>query len=234
MSDELVRYETSDDVATLTMDDGKANALSPAMIEALQDALSRAEKEAKAVVLVGRPGRFCAGFDLKIMMSGPEPAKKLVSDGADLLMRMYAFPKPLVIACTGHAIAGGALILLVGDTRICAEGEFKLGLNEVSIGMTLPVLAQELARDRLDPRHLVQATVQSTIYAPQDAAAAGFVDRVAPPESLLEQAHSEAKRLSALPEQAYAATKARLRRKTIGHIRETLEADMAEIAAPLG
>jgi enoyl-CoA hydratase len=220
-------YALRDDVALLTMDDGKANALSHEMIDAIQAALDRAEKEAKALVLTGREGRFCAGFDLKTMMSGLEAAQALVTSGADMYMRLYGFPLPVVAACTGHALAGGALLLLASDTRIGAEGEFKIGLNEVAIAMPLPVLAQELARDRLGVRHLTEATVQARIYSPDGAAEAGYLDRLTGVDTLLDEALDEAKRLGQLPRAAYAHTKAKLRERTIAHIRSTLTADMA-------
>jgi enoyl-CoA hydratase len=226
---ELLSYEERDGVAVVTMDDGKANALSHDMLKALQGALDRAEQEAQALLLVGREGRFCAGFDLKTMMSGIEAATGLVSAGAEMYMRMYAYPLPVVAACTGHALAGGALLLLASDTRIAAEGAFKIGLNEVAISMPLPILAQELARDRLSKRHLTAATVQAKIYAPSEAVDAGYVDAVVAPESLIEQAHAEAKRLGALPRNAYGHTKAKLREATIAHIRNTLAGDMADL-----
>src|SRR6185369_13460742 len=130
----------------------------------------RAEKEAQAIVLSGRPDRFCAGFDLKVMMSGPENATALLVRGSDLLMKLYGASIPLVIACTGHALAGGALVLLTGDVRIGAAGAFRIGLNEVSIGMPVPVLAMELARDRLSPTDLACATLMAQIYTPEEAA----------------------------------------------------------------
>src|SRR4051812_25286298 len=151
------------------MDDGKANALSDDMITSLLDALVRAEKEADAIVLLGRPDRFCAGFDLKIMMSGPENAKALLRRGSDLLLKLYGVPIPLVIGCTGHALAGGALVLLTGDARIGASGAFRIGLNEVSIGMPVPVMAMELARDRIPNTELARATLFAQIYGPEEA-----------------------------------------------------------------
>src|SRR5262245_39765802 len=147
------------------MDDGKANALSVAMIDALIGALDRAEKEAKALVLAGRPERFCAGFDLKVMMAGFDQAAALLKHGSELLMRLYAAKVPLVIACTGHALAGGALVVLTGDWRIGAQGAFKIGLNEVSIGMPVPVLAMELARDRLITHEVPRAKLIDRLSA---------------------------------------------------------------------
>lgn len=227
---EILSYELRDGVALLKMDDAKANALSHEMLDAIDGALDRAEKEAGAVVLVGRPGRFSAGFDLKTMMSGIEPAKRLVAAGAEMYMRVYGFPLPVVAACTGHALAGGALLLLVSDTRIGAEGDFKIGLNEVSISMTLPILAQELARDRIATRHLTEAAIQAKVYTPDGAAEVGYLDRLAGTDDVVEEAVAEAKRLAQLPRTAYAKTKAKLRERTITYIRDTLADDMASVS----
>ncbi len=232
VNSEILTYTLEGTTAVVQMDDGKANALSDAMITALLAALSRAEKEAGALVLVGRPDRFCAGFDLKVMMSGPEAAKTLLGRGSELLMRLYGATIPLVIACTGHALAGGALVLLTGDVRIGAAGAFRIGLNEVSIGMPVPVLAMELARDRLVATELARATLMAQIYAPDTAAKAGYLDEVVPAADVLTRAKEEAVRLSALSQRAFAATKTRLRGKTIAHIHATLEDDMNNLLNP--
>lgn len=228
MSESLVHFELSADVAVLRMDDGKANALSPEMLDALDHAFDRAEAEAKAVVLTGRAGRFCAGFDLRHMMAGPEQARALVTRGADTLMRAYSFPKPLVVACTGHALAGGALVVLTGDVRIGTLGEFKIGLNEIAIGMPLPILALEMARDRLDPRKLAQATLLAQQFDPVAAVSAGYLDEAVEPDQLLPRAMAEATRLCQLSGAAFAATKNALRREKIKFIRDTLEANIRE------
>lgn len=234
MSTDILRYTLEGTTAILSMDDGKANALSDAMIEALVESLARAEKEAGAVVLAGRAERFCAGFDLKVMMSGPENAKALLRRGSDLLMKLYGLPVPLVVACTGHALAGGALVLLTGDVRIGAAGAYRIGLNEVSIGMPVPVLAMELARDRITTTELGRATLEATIYGPEEAARVGYLDAVVPAGEVLAKAKQEATRLTALARPAYAATKARLRGKTVAHILGSLEEDMKSLLAPLG
>jgi enoyl-CoA hydratase len=232
MSSDLVSYSLEDKVAVVTMDDGKANALSQQMIDALLAALTRAEQEASAMVLAGRAERFCAGFDLRVMMASPASAVALLRGGSELLLRLYAAKVPLVIACTGHALAGGALVVLTGDYRIGATGAYKLGLNEVSIGLPVPVLAMELARDRLSKRALVHATLLAQIYDPEGAVSAGYLDTVAPADEVLAKARAEAKRLSALPGGAFRATKQRLRGATIELIRNTLESDMATIMSP--
>ncbi|MBS1118620.1 MAG: Enoyl-CoA hydratase [Deltaproteobacteria bacterium] len=226
MSSELVTYTLEGTTAVLRMDDGKANALSDAMIEALTAALAKAEAEAGAIVLAGRPDKFCAGFDLRTMMSGPENAKALLQKGSQLLLALYGASLPLVVACTGHALAGGALVVLTGDLRIAAAGAFRIGLNEVSIGLPVPVLAMELARDRLTAAALPSATLGARIYSPDEAVIAGYVDEVAPPEAVLPRAVAEATRLGALPRSAYRATKVRLRGRTIDHIRATMDDDL--------
>lgn len=232
MTTELVSYTLEDKVAIVAMDDGKANALSKPMIAGVIDALTRAEREASAMVLTGRPDRFCAGFDLRVMMSGPEQAKDLLRTGSELLLRLYGAGIPLVIACTGHALAGGALVVLTGDHRIGASGAYRLGLNEVSIGLPVPVLAMELARDRLATSELSRATLMAQIYDPETAVRAGYLDAVAAPDAVLAQAKAEATRLAALPRSAFAATKSRLRGKTIEHIRASLDADMRDLMVP--
>jgi enoyl-CoA hydratase len=227
-----VSYVLENKVAVITMDDGKANALSNAMIDALMTALGRAEQEASAVVLAGRADRFCAGFDLRVMMSGPENAKALLRTGSELLLKLYGLSVPLVIAATGHALAGGALVLLTGDYRIVAAGDYKIGLNEVSLGMPVPVLAMELARDRLSKREMTHATLLAKIYNPETALASGYVDAVVAPDALLATAKTEAARLGAMPRNAFVATKKRLRGTTIEYIRSSMDADMRDLMMP--
>ncbi|MBX7194064.1 MAG: crotonase/enoyl-CoA hydratase family protein [Sandaracinaceae bacterium] len=228
----LVSLEITKDIALVRMDDGKANALSYAMMDELDAALDRATKEAKAVVLAGRTGKFCAGFDLKTMMSGVSQAQALVTRGAHLLMRLYMHPQPLVIACTGHALAGGSLVLLTGDYRVAAQGAFKIGLNEVQIGMPVPVLAMELARDRLDPRFFVRSTLFAEVVDPNAALFAGWVDEVVDEEGVLERAQAEAARLAALPANAFNLTKTIMRERTVKYVNAMLVEDMARLLPP--
>ena len=229
---DICSYVLDGKVAVITMDDGKANALSVEMIDAVVAALAKAETEASAVVLTGRPDRFCAGFDLRVMMSGPEQAKALLGRGSDLLLKLFGLPLPLVIAATGHALAGGALVVLTGDTRIGAQGAYKLGLNEVAIGLPVPVLAMEFARARLTPAELTKATLQAQIYAPEEAVRAGYLDAVVPADQLLYKAKEEANRLAGLARSAYKATKIRLRGGVIADIRARMEEDMRTLMNP--
>jgi len=230
---ESVRYELLDSIAVISLDDGKANALSPALLRAVHAQLDRAEKEAAAVLLAGRAGRLSAGFDLSVMTSGVDAMRQLVLDGAELLLRMYLFPRPIVTACTGHALAAGALLLLASDYRIAARGNFKIGLNEVAIQIPLPIFAVELARDRLSKRHFTSAATQARIYDPEGALEAGYLDALENSESLMDAALHHARRLAALVNPAFSLTKERERGATVRLIRESLRDDIARLTTPV-
>lgn len=224
MSDELIRYGLRDGIAWLGFDDGKANVFSPRSIEALQAALDRAEKDAQAVVIEGRPGRFSAGFDLAIMRQGGEAVVDLVRSGAELAIRCYAFPLPIVAAVSGHALAMGAVLLLSVDERVAVDGDHKIGLNETAIGMTLPEFARILAKERLSPTHLTRATANAEIYTPSAAVEAGFVDRVVPADRLAEAARACAQTLAGLDRTAHSATKLALRAPALEKLRASVGA----------
>lgn len=231
MADSPVRVEIRDSVALLRWDDGKANALGFEALEALHAALDEAEKRAAAVLLVGRPGRFSAGFDLKQLGAGADSMRRLVEGGGRMLTRLYLHPQPVVVACTGHALAAGALTVLVGDTRIGARGDFKIGLNEVAIGIGVPEFLVELARDRLSKRHFSAAVVQSQLYDADGAVDAGFLDAACEPDALFDRALSEATRLAQLPGGAYASAKRATRQATVDRIEAGLAANVAAFAA---
>ena len=216
-------------IAHVTIANGKANALSPDVIAGLGDALSRAEDagetEVGAMLITGAPGMLTGGFDLKVMRESPAAAGKLVTDGGELFSRMYGSALPVVVACSGHAIAAGALLLLGADARVGARGEFRIGLIETQLGMVLPRWAVELAQERLSKRHLQDATVGARIYDPDGATDAGFLDTVVPPEALADAAAAEAQRWAALPRDAYRGQVRMCRGERLGRLAEAIAAD---------
>lgn len=227
-----VTYALDEGVAVVTLDDGKANAMGHAVLEALGAALDRAEGEATALVLVGGARAFSAGYDLSVMTESTEAMRGLVTAGARFLMRLYGSPLPTVAACTGHALAGGALTLLAVDERIGPEGApAKVGLNEVAIGMPLPIFAVELARDRLAPAHLT-AAVLGRVYDPEGAVAAGYLDRLVAADEVVAAAVATGHERAALRRGAVGRTKAALRQGTIDHVLDTLEDDIAGLTGP--
>ncbi len=217
--------EITNDIALIRMDDGKANAINFDMIAALNAALDTAEAGAKAIVLAGREGRFSGGFDLNAFASlGADGVYKLLDAGAELLLRLYGGPLPVVAACTGHAIAMGVFILNACDTRVGTSGEYKIGANEAITGMQLPVFAMELSRDRLSPAHLTRATIQGFIYNPQGAVEAGYLDMLADAGKVEAKALAVAGQLAQLPGKAYAWNKKSVRKATLDRIRVSLGA----------
>ena len=146
---ELISYHLEDGIATLTLSNGKVNAISPDVIAAFNAALDQAVTDRAIVIITGQPGILSGGYDLKVMTAGPKEAVALVTAGSTLARRLLSHPFPVIVACPGHAVAKGAFILLSADYRIGVDGPFSIGLNEVQIGMTMHHAGIELARDRL-------------------------------------------------------------------------------------
>lgn len=234
MSTDSVTYELVDHVGVIRLDDGKANAISSSVLTSLHECLDAAERDsARAVLIVGRDGKFSAGFDLSEMTESVDGMRALVTAGARFLIRLYGFGVPTVAACTGHAMAAGALVLLACDRRIGAEVPSKIGLNEVAIGMTLPLFAVRMATDRLATTHLSAATVTGRLYDAPTAVDAGYLDRVVPADRVEEEAMAEARSLAELRSGGVAGTKQNVRGSSIAHMLDTLEADMATLTGPV-
>lgn len=166
-------------VATITLDDGKANALSHTVLDGLTSSIDQAlEADAGVIVVEGRDGKFSAGFDLSVMTAGPEAARDMLRKGADLALRLFEMPVPVVFAATGHALAMGGILLCCADVRIGTAGQYKIGLPEVRIGMPVPAFAVELCRDRLSPRWFTRAVLLGEGLSPEQALDAGFFDEI--------------------------------------------------------
>ena len=225
VSQERIRYEDRDGVAHLLWDDGKANAVSSAALDDLNALIDRAEQEAQAIALLGRPGVFCAGFDLGELGAGGEATRNLVRRGAELLIRFYGLPIPVLIGCTGHALGMGAVLLLSADIRFGSQGPHKLALNEVAISLALPTFCTELGAARLSRRHLTRAAQLAETYTPDGAVDAGFLDRVCSAATLDDELTREAARIGKFNRSAFSVTKQRLHRATIERIRASLDVE---------
>ncbi|WP_421683907.1 crotonase/enoyl-CoA hydratase family protein [Stutzerimonas urumqiensis] len=223
---DLVTYRLDEGVATLTLCNGKVNALSPAVIEALNAALDRAEQDRAIVVLTGQPGILSGGYDLKVMTSSPENAMALVASGSRLSRRMLAHPFPIVAACGGHAVAKGAFLLLSSDYRIGVEGPFSIGLNEVQIGMTMHHAGIELARDRLTKPAFQRSVINGEMFAPQAALQAGFLDQVVAPEQLEATAAAVVQQLKKLNMTAHRNTKLKARKALLETLDQAIDLDL--------
>ncbi|WP_122857211.1 crotonase/enoyl-CoA hydratase family protein [Pseudomonas viridiflava] len=220
MSD-LVSYQLDDGIATLTLNNGKVNAISPDVIAAFNAALDQSEKDRAVVIVTGQPGILSGGYDLKVMTSSPEAASSLVTQGSTLARRMLSHPFPIIVACPGHAIAKGAFLLLSADYRIGVEGPFNIGLNEVQIGMTMHHAGIELARDRLRKSAFNRSVINAEIFNPEGAMQAGFLDQVVSVEALSETARTVATQLKKINMNAHGKTKLKSRKAFL----DTLDAD---------
>lgn len=222
-----VTYALNDGIATISLDDGKVNALSIETLRALHGALDRAERDGVVTIVRGRPGYLSAGFDLKVFGEGVvERVLEMLTLGATLTERLLSFPVPVVLACSGHAVAAGSFVALSADARIGADGPFQIGLNEVKIGLTVPWFAIELARHRLAPAHFDAAVTSARMYGPPEAVTAGFLDRVVAAEQLDDAALDAARTLAQLDMRAHAASKLRAREDVLRRLRAAIETEL--------
>lgn len=216
---ELITYHLEDGIATLTLSNGKVNAISPDVIAAFNAALDRATEDRAVVIVTGQPGILSGGYDLKVMTASPQSAISLVTAGSTLARRMLSHPFPIIVACPGHAVAKGAFILLSADYRIGVEGPFSIGLNEVQIGMTMHHAGIELARDRLRRAAFHRSVINAEMFDPVSAVDAGFLDKVVPAEQLQKAALAAARQLKKINMNAHKHTKLKVRKALL----ETLD-----------
>ncbi|MBL4834738.1 MAG: crotonase/enoyl-CoA hydratase family protein [Pseudomonas sp.] len=203
-----LQFELSDGLAQITLDDGKVNALSETMLEALLAAMAEAAAADAALLIAGRTGCFSGGYDRKLIDAGGPACDAMRAAGDRLTLAMLDYPAPLVIASTGHAMAKAAFMLLLADYRVGPAGQWRVALNEVAIGMTMPRAAMAIARDRLNLQWLSRCVLQAEGLNPEQAQAAGFYDGLQLPDQVLSEARQQVQRLAALPRKAYRETRA--------------------------
>ncbi|AXK56521.1 MULTISPECIES: crotonase/enoyl-CoA hydratase family protein [Pseudomonas] len=216
---ELISYHLEDGIATLTLSNGKVNAISPDVIAAFNAALDQATADRAVVIITGQPGILSGGYDLKVMTAGPKEAVALVTLGSTLARRLLSHPFPVIVACPGHAVAKGAFLLLSADYRIGVDGPFSIGLNEVQIGMTMHHAGIELARDRLRRSAFHRSVINGEMFDPQSAVDAGFLDKVVSAEELQGAALAAARQLKKINMLAHKNTKLKVRKALL----ETLD-----------
>jgi len=221
----LVNVEIENQIATITVNNGKVNAISPQVIEQINTALDQAVQANAAVILTGQTGIFSGGYDLKTMKESSASAVSLVTAGSTLARRMLSFPFPIIGACSGHAIAKGAFLMLSCDYRIGCIGDFKIGLNEVAIGMTMHDAGIEIARNRIPTNYLTRAVINAELFSPETAILAGFLDQLVSPEQLLVTAKAAAKQMLSLNMHAHKGTKLKERKSILAALDVAIEKD---------
>ena len=232
-----VGYEQIESVATITLDDGKVNVLSPTMQQNVNDALDLAEKDAgdgtvKAIVIAGNSRVFSAGFDLSVFNSGDAAAGLgMLTGGFALSIRLLSFPVPVVMAATGPAIAMGSFLMLSGDHRVGSPSS-RCQANEVAIGMTLPISAIEIMRNRLTRSAFQRAVAMAAVFTGEEAVAAGWLDEIVEDGNVLARAQDVASDAAAgLNVKAHRASKLKARKDAIAAIQAGIDGLPAEYAA---
>ncbi|MFT4634268.1 MAG: enoyl-CoA hydratase [Arenicella sp.] len=210
-------------IAKISLDNGKANAISFDLATDLINALDRAKEDAKAVLICGNPGIFSAGFDLKVIAQGMDVAAEMLGQGMLLTEKLYSHPQPVITACEGHSVGMGVFIMLAADYRVGASGEFAIRLPETAIGMHFSPILKIIAKAHICPTHHARAIVQSRAYMPSAAATMGMLDEVVEPAKVIEQALLRAKELTELPADQYAENKLYMRSDAIEAIRISLD-----------
>ncbi|AZC17303.1 MULTISPECIES: crotonase/enoyl-CoA hydratase family protein [Pseudomonas] len=226
---ELISYHLEDGIATLTLSNGKVNAISPDVIAAFNAALDQATADRAVVIITGQPGILSGGYDLKVMTAGPKEAVALVTLGSTLARRLLSHPFPVIVACPGHAVAKGAFLLLSADYRIGVEGPFSIGLNEVQIGMTMHHAGIELARDRLRRSALHRSVINGEMFDPHSAVDAGFLDKVVSAEELQGAALAAARQLKKINMLAHKNTKLKVRKALLERLDNAIIEDQGHL-----
>jgi enoyl-CoA hydratase len=230
MTTETVQYSLQDQVATIRIDDGKRNALSPQVLAGIYSALDRAESDRAIVILTGRDGVFSAGFDLKVMKRGGMPAIRMLRRGYALTARVLAYPHPVIVACNGHCMAMGVFLMLSADYAIGSHGDFKIAANEVAIGLTMPRVAAAVLQHRLKPAAFQRAVTLSEYFDVATAADAGFFDATVESVELMARAEACAQEFMKLDARAHTASKRRIRAALIRKIRFSIPLDLVDAA----
>ena len=225
----MITTESRDRVTVVRMAHGKVNAFDPELMSGLIDRLAGLERaDTAAVVLTGAGRVFSAGLDLRrLIAGGPDYVKTLLPLLGETFFKAFTFPKPLVAAVNGHAIAGGCVLACACDYRIMADGAGRIGTPELSVGVPFPSMALEILRLTV-PAHRLQALIyRGLTCTPAEALANGFVDELAAPEAVLDRAVETAARLGSLPPASFSLTKSIIRQPSEDRVRSMQAADEA-------
>lgn len=233
-----ITIDTTDGVTSITMDDGKVNVMSSAMLGDLHTAFREAEadEDTKVILLTSTAKVFSAGFDMAAFAAGADASLEMLVLGAELAERILTCSKPVVTACSGHAYPMGAFLMMCADVRLGADSDYRIGMNEVAIGLTLPAFAIEIARQRLTPAYFNRCLMTGEMLGPSEAAIAGFIDRVVPADTLDAQARYTALSLTQIDLKAHAGSKRKARDTAVKALRRAIESELTpdNLAAALG
>jgi enoyl-CoA hydratase/carnithine racemase len=215
-------------VRELRLDHPPANALGPELLATLRDALARASEEgARALVLSGSSTMFSGGLDVPLLLTlDREGIRQTWQLLYEVMHGLAASPIPVAAAITGHSPAGGAVLAIFCDLRIMAEGDFKIGLNEVQVGMPMPVAILRALTRLVGPGQAERLCVGSWLIPAAEAQRLGFVDELAPQDQVVSRAVERCQRLSSLPPVALSRTRQEARADLVRLVEEGLAGEL--------
>ncbi len=220
-----------DAVLELRLDRPPVNALDPGLIKALDEAVTTAPAEgARALIISGSPGMFSAGLDVPALLALDETSLRAFwTDFFGLMEHLAGSPIPIAAAITGHSPAGGAVMALFCDTRIMAEGDYRIGLNEVQVGLPVPGPIVFALKRLLGPRVAEPLLVTGALLEPDDALHAGLVDAVVPGDQVIDSALEWCRQRLALPPRAMSMTRQNARSDLVSHLRDSGDKTVEEL-----
>ena len=219
----MIDFEQEDGIGIVKMNNNAAkNSFDVEFAELFIDRVEQANEKCDAIVIAGVENIFSAGYNVKIIGKDQEATKKLVELGAKIVVQLLDIRKPVIAACTGHAIALGAVILLGCDIRIGASGKFKIGLNETQLGLGLPVFATELAKQRIPHQHVHKVILEAELHSPEKALIYGFLDQVVNPDEVMPESIARAKLLAKYSARTYGFHKRQLNLEYADTVRASL------------
>jgi enoyl-CoA hydratase len=229
----MVAREDREDIAVLRMAHGKVSALDAAFCQAMTSELDRLEHEpARAVVLTGTGSAFSAGVDLfHLLDGGADYVRHFLPLMERFLRTLLVFPKPLIAAINGHAIAGGCIIAATADHRVMAKGTARIGVPELAVGVPFPRLPLEIVASRLSPAVLRTLVYSGRTVQPDEALSLGFIDEVIDADRLMDHSVSVAQQLSAIPAQTFALTKRSFTEPVLERVRASIDSNIEVVEA---
>jgi len=222
-------YHIENDRATITMDDGKANAMDFHYFEEMNSALAEIESTgSKVLIIKGRAGFFSGGLDIKLIATlAPDDIDQLAETFARTMLRVFLYPIPIVAVCTGHAIAGGAMLAFACDRRYVIDGNYRIQMNELAIGIPLPSWMLLIGKSAIPAGLQTEALLHAKAYAPKEAHDAGiFHGLIDNGEDIDRYLNSEVNALVGLHTNAYATSKRRLREKEVQEVLALLKDEL--------
>jgi enoyl-CoA hydratase len=228
----MIERSQHEGILTLRLAHGKASALDVELLDALLRELDGVAEDVRAVILTGTGSIFSAGVDLfRLTEGGADYVRRFLPLLSQFVRALFAFPRPVVAAANGHAIAGGCVVVLAADARLMAEGAGRIGIPELLVGVPFPAAALEVVRFAV-PRHKVQSLIYTgRTVPPQEAIAVGLIDEVVAPDALQARAQETARQLALIPPQVYRLTKQSLRAEALERIERASELQEQEVLA---